>query len=198
MTDSNTYSGRKIMTVLMTIVLMAGIAAGTGLYSTNSEVAASVGGFASADYCSYDVWSTVCRSVFGSAVFIAAVFFLGFGTVFQPLIAAVVLFRGIGTGALLSHMYAITVSGTECVVGLLAVSLCEAAIGSFILAAAAAEAVIFSVQFARVMFFSGGVVVRPQPDVRLYLARFAVLAVGAVLCSSVCSVVQAAVSVYML
>lgn len=198
MTDGNAYSGRKLMTVLMMIVLIAGIAVGTGLYSANNEIAASVGGYASAEACSYDVGAMVCRSVFGSAVFIAAVFFLGFGTIFQPLIAAVVLFRGIGTGALLSHMYAIAVNGIRGMVGMLAVSLCEAAIGSFILAAAAAEALMFSGQCARVMFFSDGVVVRPQPDIRLYLARFAVFAVGTVLCSSVCAIAQAAVSAYLL
>lgn len=198
MTDGNAYSGRKIITVLMMIILIAGIAAGTGLYSANNEIVASVGGYTSVEACSYDVGAMVCRSAFGSAVFIAAAFFLGFGTIFQPLVAAVVLFRGIGTGALLSHMYAIAANGTGGMVGMLAVSLCEAAIGSFILASAAAEALLFSGQCARVMFFSDGAVVRPQPDIRLYLARFAVFAVGTVLCSSFCAVAQAAISVYLL
>lgn len=198
MTYGGAYSVRKIVTVLMMIILMAGIAVGTGLYSDNSGIAASVGGLISADSGSYEVGAAVNRSVIGTAVFAAAVFFLGFGTVFQPLIAAVVLFRGIGTGALLSHMYALAADGVRGAAAMLAVSVCEAAVGSFILAAAAAEAVLFSGQCARVMFFSGGAVVRPMPDVRLYLARFAVFAVGAVLCSCVCGVAHAAVAVYLL
>ena len=198
MTDGNAYSGRKIVTALMMIILMAGIAAGTGLYSDNSGIAASVGGLVPIDGSSYEVGAAVSRSVFGAAVFIAAVFFLGFGTVFQPLAAAVVLFRGIGTGVLLSHLYALAVNGGRGAAALLVVSVCEAAVGSFILAAAAAEAVLFSGQCARVMFFSGGAVIRPQPDVRLYLARFAVFAVGAVVCSGVFGVAHAAVAVYLL
>lgn len=198
MTDGNAYSGRKIVMTLMMIILIAGIAAGTGLYSDNSGIAASVSGLLTTDGSSYEVGAAVSRSVFGTAVFIAAVFFLGFGTVFQPLVAAVVLFRGIGTGALLSHLYALAVNGGGGAAAMLAVSVCEAAVGSFILAAAAAEAVLFSGQCARVMFFSGGAVIRPMPDVRLYLARFAVFAVGAVICSCVCGVAHAAVSVYLL
>ena len=198
MTEGNAYLGRKIVTALMMFILMAGIAAGTGLYSDNGHIAASVGGLVPIDGSSYDVGAAVSRSVFGAAVFIAAVFFLGFGTVFQPLAAVVVLFRGIGTGALLSHLYALAVNGVRGAAALLAVSVCEAAVGSFILAVAAAEAVLFSGQCARVMFFSGGAVIRPMPDVRLYLARFAVFAVGAVLCSGVCGVAHAAVAVYLL
>lgn len=198
MTDGNAYSGRKIVTAFMMIILMAGIAAGTGIYSDNGDIAAAVGGLVPADGSAYEVGAAVSRSAFGAAVFIAAVFFLGFGTVFQPLAAAVVLFRGIGTGALLSHMYALSANGGRGAAAMLAVSVCEAAVGSFILAAAAAEAVLFSGQCARVLFFSGGAVIRPMPDVRLYLARFAVFAVGAVVCSGVCGVAHAAVAVYLL
>ncbi len=197
MTDGNAYSGRKIVMSLMVIILIIGIAAGTAAYADNSGITAAVSGFVPTNGGAYEVGAAVSRSVFGTAVFIAAVFFLGFGTVFQPLTAAVVLFRGIGTGVLLSHLYSLAADGGRGAAAMLAVSVCEAAVSSFILAAAAAEAVLFSGQCARVMFFSGGAVIRPQPDVRLYLARFAVFAAAAVICSAVCGVAHAAVSVYL-
>lgn len=198
MTDGNAFSGRKIVTALMMIILMAGIATGTGLYSDNGDIAAAVSGLVPADGSAYEVGAAVSRSAFGAAVFIAAVFFLGFGTVFQPLAAAVVLFRGVGTGALLSYLYALAVNGGRGAAALLVVSVCEAAVGSFILSAAAAEAVLFSGQCARVLFFSGGAVIRPMPDVRLYLVRFAVFTVGTLLCSGICGLAHAAVAVYLL
>ena len=198
MTDGNGSSSRKMLIVIMMGMILAGAAAGTAAYSKMSGemVAAMSKIFPPADNFGYGdtgLWDIAMQSFRVTAAFLLAAFLLGFGTVYQPLTAAVMLFRGIGIGTAMAHIYCSAAQGSGSAL-LPAMFIPDAAAASLIIAVGAAESVMFSGQSARVLFLSDGAVVRPQPDVRLYMLRFAVLFAAAMLWSladgSICTVVS--------
>ena len=201
MTDGNGSSARKMLIVIMMGIILAGAAAGTAAYSKMSGemLTAMSAMIPSADQFGYGdagIWETALRSFRVTAAFLLAVFLLGFGTVYQPLTAAVMLFRGIGIGTSMAHIYCTAAQGNGGAF-LPAMFIPDAAAASLIIAAGAAESVMFSGQSARILFLSDGAVVRPQPDVRLYVLRFAVLFAAAVLWSLADGLICTAVSSYL-
>lgn len=201
MTDGNGSSARKLLIIIMMGIILAGAAAGTAVYSKMSgEMLDAMSGIIpSADRSGYGdigILNAAVRSFRVTAAFLLAVFLLGFGSVYQPLTAAVMLFRGIGIGAAMAHVYCTAAQGSGGTL-LPAMFIPDAAAASLIIAAGAAESVMFSGQNARILFLSDGAAVRPQPDVRLYMLRFAVLMAAAALWSLADGLICTAVSSYL-
>jgi hypothetical protein len=116
-----------------------------------------------------DALRSALSALFGTSIYMSAVFILGFFPMGQPLCAAVMLLRGIGQGAVLSQLY-LTVRSGE-LAGLFVGFILPNTLTAAALSLACNEAVTLSNAYLR-HTFSDRQVLGMKDTVRLYVIRF--------------------------
>ncbi len=144
--------------------------------------AAALGGF-SFSGGREDILAAV-RIFAGTAVFMAAIFMLGFFPVGQPVTFIVMALRGLGQGAVFARVY-LTLEGTQLIKQAAALVICHS-VTAAALALACCEAVTLSNAYLR-HTFADRIVLGMRDTVRLYVLKFVQLTVLAACgCAAVC------------
>lgn len=165
---------RDIPLFLLLLLTAAGIAAGAS-YVTAHGIADSIW----LHQCllpsaSADLDKVFIRSFLSEAVFLAAFFLSGTSAIGQPLTAALLIYRGVGTGAAAAAEYCREGIGALSTVALLIVPLGAAYV--LISLIAAREALRSSVRLLHILF-GGSAPERSGSEGSLYVIRFIVLTV---------------------
>lgn len=184
--------GRRVCLVLLHAAAIAGIAAGAfaavryGLPDAEHEL--WLHQCFSPEYSGNTVLAVFWNTLKYSLIYLVGAFLLGFFSLGQPLGVGMMLLRGVGIGASVAMMY--MSSGTDLLGAAAVLVLPKAMILTFLTALAVRESLKLSTSQLRIII-SGDTLEEKLPrTVKLYVIKFLVLAVIAVLVSAADSVMN--------
>lgn len=173
----NFGSSETVSIFVLMAILFAGVLAGVLLYCTADELYYSKFESISVSFIKksfqYSFLQLVVNSFAGTFFLVLVCFFLGFGSIFQPVELIIPLFKGLGLGVSLADMYySLGFNGL-----LLSIILIipNAVISSFALIIACRESVRMSNSIRKILF--GKSLDYNKIDFRLYITKFVIITV---------------------